>query len=103
MQICATWKKTVGRRKLFKETLGNRDGVAEHDTPTIVSHRRGKTGVVVRERQPPSLLRGEAEVVRLLFHRAQRVEIVSLVPWTANMRSRRHDIREMHEAFAAVA
>src|SRR5580700_6365587 len=89
---------TVGRRKLFKETRGNRDGVAEHDAPTIDSHHRGKTGVVVRERQPPSILRGEPEIVRLLFHRAQRVEIVGLVPWTADMRSRRHDIREMHEA-----
>src|SRR5580692_7646805 len=57
----------------------------------------------MRERQPPSLLEGEAEVVRLLLHRVERVEIVRLVPRPAYMRPRRHDIGEMHEAFAAVA
>ena len=41
--------------------------------------------------------------MRLLFHRAERVEIVRLVPRAANMRARRHDVGEMHEAFAAVA
>ena len=43
-------KRLQSVESLFKETLGNRDGVAEHDTPAIVAHHRGETGVVVRER-----------------------------------------------------
>ncbi len=49
------------------------------------------------------MLRGEPEVVRFLFHRTERVEIVRLVPRTADVRARRHDVGEVHEAFAAVA
>ena len=59
--------------------------------------------IVVRERYPPLLLGRAMQVMRLLFHRAQRIEIVGLIPRPAHMRAGRHDIRQMHERIAAVA
>ena len=42
------------------------------------------------------------QVIRLGLHRAQRIEIVGLVPGAFHVRAGRHDIRQMHEASAVI-
>ncbi len=73
--------------------------LVERETAALPLDPGREDPLVVRKRDPPAARDRARQIVGLLLHRAERVEIVGLIPRPAHMRSRRHYIRQMDESF----